>query len=236
MVQLYFSSLTIAALIWDWQNVSFPVRPGTAVRFHILNMGARALFNITIAGHFMWIIEVDGVYVKPYPTVGINIHIGQRYSVVVEMDADPSQNYPILAVMDTAKSNPSVTGWLIYNDSAPRPPGVPIPFRFDDTNLHPYIPVPVIPSTRNITFVVTFENTGPNGTTRAAINGVSYEAPFEPTMFTALQAANPFDPTIYGNKTNTNLLHLNEMIWLIIQSKAGIHPCNSCFYLKRLIL
>jgi len=232
MVQLYFSSLTIAALIWDWQNVSFPVWWGTAARFHILNMGAHALFNITIAEHTMWVIEVDGVYVYPYPTSGINIHIGQRYSVVVRMDADPSRNYPILAVMDEAKSKPSVTGWLVYNDTAPRPPAVPIPFDFDDTRLHPLTPRPVTPSTRNITFVVRFEKIGPNGTTLATINGVSYEAPYEPTMLTALQAADPFDLSIYGNKTNTNLLHLNEMIWVIIESTAGDHPCNPCLRLK----
>lgn len=185
-------------------------------------MGAHALFNITISEHLMWVIEVDGVYVNPYPTWGI-IHIGQRYSVVVRMDADTSRNYPILAVMDESKSKPNVTGWLVYNDNAPRPPAVPIQFSFDDTDLHPLTPMPVIPSTRNISFIVRFKKIGPNGTTRATINGVSYEVPYEPTMLTALQAADPFDSTIYGNKTNTNLLCLNEMIWLIIESIAGDH-------------
>lgn len=120
----------------------------------------------------------------------------------------------------------------MYNNTAPRPPAVPFPFTFDDTVLHPLIPLPVTPSTHNITFIINFEPVGPNGTTRATINDVSYEPPDEPTMLTALEAVDPFDPTIYGNKTNSNLLYLNERIWLIIESNVGDHPYNFWLYLK----
>lgn len=47
----------------------------------------------------MHVIEVDGVYVEPYATNGISIAVGQRYSVIVYMNADPPRNFPIVAAM-----------------------------------------------------------------------------------------------------------------------------------------
>ena len=47
----------------------------------------------------MYVIEVDGVYVDPYRTMGISVAVGQRYSVIVYMDADPKRNFPIVAAM-----------------------------------------------------------------------------------------------------------------------------------------
>lgn len=210
----------------DMQNGTVSVNARTTVRFHILNMSARALLHVWFEGHNMVVIEVDGVDMVPYPTEGITIAIGQRYSVLVTMLGDPRRNYPIVAATDPEASSysPNVTAWLIYNLAAPKPPAKTIPkfYDFDDMALEPYIWKPVAPSNRNVTITVSFDsNIG-----RATMNGVSYEAPEVPTLFTAMSARNPFDPSIYG-QTNSFVLDYGDMIWLIIENKffnVG-HPC-----------
>jgi FtsP/CotA-like multicopper oxidase with cupredoxin domain len=89
----------IAALLWDSQNVSYPVFYGSVVRFHFVNVGAFGYFHIWMEGHTMIVIEVAGVYIQPYTTSGIELAVGQRISVLVTMGANPAFNYPIVAAM-----------------------------------------------------------------------------------------------------------------------------------------
>jgi iron transport multicopper oxidase len=216
----------------DVLNAFLPVVPGTTVRFHIVNLSARALFHVWFEGHLMSVIEVDGVDVVPYGVEGITIAIGQRYSVLVSMLANPTRNYPIVAAMDTTDEgifpggNPNATAWLQYDIAAPKPPAKIIPtfYPFDDTELNPYVYKPVVPSDRNITINVSFDFTNDV----ALMNGISYVAPQVPTLFTAMNASNPLDPSIYGNTTNSFVLNYGDMIYLIVQNNffnVG-HPCN----------
>ena len=57
------------------------------------------MIHIWIEEHEMTVIEVDGVYVQPYITSGISLATGQRLSVLVIMDQNPTQNYPLVAAM-----------------------------------------------------------------------------------------------------------------------------------------
>ena len=91
--------LITAALIWDMQNGTQNVTAGETVRFHIVNLGAFAYFHVWIEEHNMTVIEVDGIDVEPYTTYGIDVAVGQRVSVLVTMNADPSRNYPIVGAM-----------------------------------------------------------------------------------------------------------------------------------------
>ena len=75
------------------------MKRGKTTRFHFVNIGAFGDFRLWIEEHNMTVIEVDGVYVQPYNTMGIDLAVGQRYSVLVHMDADASKNYPILGAM-----------------------------------------------------------------------------------------------------------------------------------------
>lgn len=83
--------LTPAALINDGQNSVISVEPNATYRFHIVNTAAIALFHLWIEGHNMTVIEVDGVYVQPYNTQGVDVAVGQRYSVLVTMDANATK-------------------------------------------------------------------------------------------------------------------------------------------------
>jgi Multicopper oxidase len=92
--------LTVASLISDEQDAQYFVYPRETVRFHLLNMAADSWIHLWIENHTMTVIEVDGVYVEPYESQGVDIAIGQRYSVLVTMDANSSFNYPIVASLD----------------------------------------------------------------------------------------------------------------------------------------
>jgi iron transport multicopper oxidase len=85
--------------MWDAQNSWIDVEPGTTVRFHVVNVGAFGFFHLWIEEHQMTVIEVDGVDVKPYETSGLDIAVGQRYSILVTMNADSTRNYPIVGSM-----------------------------------------------------------------------------------------------------------------------------------------
>jgi iron transport multicopper oxidase len=98
-IRLNLTFLISGALIWDHQNVTQNVVPGSTVHFHIVNIGAFGYFHVWIEEHNMTVIEVDGVDVEPYVTPGIDVAVGQRVSVLVTMKNDTSTNYPIVGAM-----------------------------------------------------------------------------------------------------------------------------------------
>ena len=233
--------LTLAALIGDVQNKAYGVQKNKTYRFHIVNLGAIAFFHVWIENHNMTVIEVDGVYVKPYTTQGVDVAVGQRYSVLVTMSADPSQNYPIVAAMDGLRSpsaRPNATAWLQYNEAGPLPIAKNISqfYQFDDTVLDPLFPVPVSNPDHNVTLAVTFATRESDGVFVAQINGNSYLAPDTPTMLTAMDSPSPLEPYNYGATTNSYILRNNRMIWLIIENQTGgSHPCISCPLIANLV-
>lgn len=175
----------------------------------------------------MTVIEVDGVYVKPYKTQGLDVAVGQRYSILVTMNTDPTRNYPIVASLSNTTNT---TAWLQYNPKAPLPAAQNISqyYAFDDTVLVPLFPVPVSTSDHNVSLAVTFARRESDGVFIAQINGNSYLAPDTPTMLTAMDSPSPLEPYNYGETTNSYIIRYNRMIWLIIENlTGGAHPCTS---------
>jgi iron transport multicopper oxidase len=83
------------------QNVQFPVFPGKTYLFHIINMGAMAAHYLQFDQHMMTVVEVDGVWTQPYNTNQLFIAAAQRYSVLITMKADKSQNFAIVSSINT---------------------------------------------------------------------------------------------------------------------------------------
>ena len=90
--------------MWDTQNSTTIVKPGSTVRFRVVNVGAFGFFHLWIEDHLMTIIEVDGIDVEPFQTKGIDVAVGQRYSVLVNMTGDVRHNYPIVGAMGEISS------------------------------------------------------------------------------------------------------------------------------------
>ena len=99
MVNPDISMLMAAALLWEGQNKWTDVTPGTTVRYHVVNLGAFGFFHFWIEEHELTVIEVDGVDVEPYKTSGINVAVGQRYSILVTMKDNDSCNYAMVGSM-----------------------------------------------------------------------------------------------------------------------------------------
>jgi iron transport multicopper oxidase len=110
------------------------------------------MYNFTIDGHRMTIIEVDGTVVFPTQTDWIPILPAQRYSVVVEADK-PIGNYWIRALSDLPNAsfvdgqNLAILRYQEAPDENPTSPPGPYEIPFNESNLHPLINtgVPGIP-------------------------------------------------------------------------------------------
>lgn len=89
------------------QTIDAPIKftPGKKYRLRIINMSAFAMFRISIDGHDMQVIEVDGIDTKPLIVNTLSISAAQRYSVIVTALNTTSFNYQMHADMDTSMFN-----------------------------------------------------------------------------------------------------------------------------------
>ncbi|KAG2187386.1 hypothetical protein INT44_005072 [Umbelopsis vinacea] len=78
---------------------SLNFEPGKRYRLRLLNTGTFANTIFSIDNHTLTIIEADGTDLKKYTVDRITLHVGQRYSVIVEANQTP-QNYYMRAELD----------------------------------------------------------------------------------------------------------------------------------------
>lgn len=125
--------------------------------------------------------------------------------------------------------NPNVTGWLRYNPNKPLPePQLVMAYPdFEDTDLVPLKPMPVVPYDELVTITVNF--TDFDSVNYAIVNNNSYSAPNVPAMLTALTTgSDATDPEVYGNTTNSFVLNHLDMVWVVINNDDdGGHPCTT---------
>jgi iron transport multicopper oxidase len=109
-------------------------------------MGAFAAQYVQFDQHNMTVVEIDGVYTKPYNVTQLFLPAAQRYSVIVHAKPDANQNFAIVVSMDEDMFDSSVippglnntvrythssmtpladvpkaTGWLVYDKTKPLP-------------------------------------------------------------------------------------------------------------------
>lgn len=71
------------------------VQPGKCYRFRMIMMASNAEnYIVTMAGHNMTLVALDGVDVEPIMVTSINMHIGERADVIVCADQKPGF-YPV---------------------------------------------------------------------------------------------------------------------------------------------
>jgi iron transport multicopper oxidase len=63
-------------------------------------MGSFAAQYVQFDQHEMTVVEVDGVYVKPYKVDQLFMVSGQRYAVIVKAKSNSNKNYAIVASMN----------------------------------------------------------------------------------------------------------------------------------------
>ncbi len=223
-----------AALANDSQNVTFSVQPDTTYRLRLVNVAAFATFHFWIEGHEMELIEVDGVDTEPMKVSGLTLTASQRASVLIRTKSDASQNFAMVASMDTEMFdktppglNTNVTSYLQYSSTAP----LPLPARVaeypdsDDIDLVPLVQEAVVEQDQTLVQNVAFEILG-NGRNYGLFNGISYMPPQVPTLLTALTTGeNATDPAVYGTQTNPTVLSPGETVQIVVNNEdKGTHP------------
>ncbi|RDL33905.1 Multicopper oxidase [Venustampulla echinocandica] len=228
-----------ATLINGAQNIQFPITPGRTYLFRIINIGSFAAQFVQFEEHDMTIVEMDGVYTKPYKVSQLFLTAAQRYTVLVKAKPTNSRNFAIVVSMPLGMFAPSVipsklnnnaTAYLVYDNAK----SLPEPFMMtyqdsapDDLVFAPYDPQPLLdPVTVPITFTISF---GPNNQNqnRAYFNNISFTPQKVPTLYTALSAPPDIvnDPKIYGPNSNPYVLPYGAIVQLtVINTDSGPHP------------
>jgi FtsP/CotA-like multicopper oxidase with cupredoxin domain len=70
------------------KHALWSVKPGKKHLFRIIGSAAQNMFSVHFDHHKMTVIAADYVPIVPYTTEWLNIGIGQRYDVIVEMDQE----------------------------------------------------------------------------------------------------------------------------------------------------
>ncbi|EMC92270.1 hypothetical protein BAUCODRAFT_126264 [Baudoinia panamericana UAMH 10762] len=224
-----------SALMNDTQNLTFAVQPGKTYFFRLTNIGAFAGQYFWIEGHTMRIIEVDGVYTEPAEADMIYLTAAQRYGFLVTMRNDSSANFAMTGSMDTdlfdtlpPTLNANVTGWLVYNNAAPKQSAALLDAfePFDDFTLIPQDGMSLYEQADyTVSLDLTMNNLG-DGANYAFFNDITYTAPVVPTLYSALTTgANASDVTVYGGYTNSYVLQKDDIVDIVLNNDdAGKHP------------
>ncbi|KAK5132386.1 hypothetical protein LTR08_009157 [Meristemomyces frigidus] len=224
-----------SALMNDTQNLTVSVQPGKTYFFRLTNIGAFAGQYFWIEGHTMRIIEVDGVYTEPAETDMIYITAAQRYGFLVTAKNDSSANFAMVGSMDTDlfdsfpdTLNYNVTGWLVYDDAAPKPAAALLEefAPFDDFLLKPQDGMEIYSDVDySFDLDLKMDNLG-DGANYAFFNDITYTTPVVPTLYTALTTgANASDVTVYGGFTSSYVLKKDQIVEIVLNNDdTGKHP------------
>jgi len=147
------------ALMNAGKNITICVKPNKTYLVHVICPGNYPGHAWFFDQHPMTTVEIDGVYVEPTDvnkgTQQARIAPGQRQSVLIKTKNDTSKNYAIFDTMDVNMLfinkgllpppgyNTNVTGWLVYNESAPLP-DPPVLYSLDNSDFYDdinYVPI-----------------------------------------------------------------------------------------------
>lgn len=224
-----------AALFNDSQNTTLAVQPGKTYLVRIINMAAFASQYVWFEDHSMKVVEVDGVYTEPYETNMIYLTTAQRYSVLITMKNETTSNYAFMGSMDEelfdtvpSSLNPNVTGWLVYDASAPKPAAKDVSefAPLDDFLLTPIDGEKLFPEADHVvTLDVMMDNLG-DGANYAFLNDITYVRPKVPTLYTTLSTGEAAtNPAIYGVNTHAIILNHLEVVEIVLNNQdKGKHP------------
>ncbi|KAL5894960.1 hypothetical protein ACKVWC_000179 [Pyricularia oryzae] len=229
-----------AALMNDTQDLRVKVEPEKTYLVRMVNVGAFASHFVRFEGHQVRVVEADGVWMEESAPVDVlYLAAAQRYSVLLKAKSDATQNFAIVSTMDEElfddapeDLNPSVTGWLVYNEEKPLPePDKLAPdsgILLDDMNLVPADKFRLLDAvSQSIEFNIHMKILG-NGVNYAFFNNITYVGPKVPTLYTALTvggATAATNPIVYGSHTNTHVLRHNDVVELVVNNfDDGDHP------------
>ena len=230
-----------AVLISASTNTTWPVEPNKTYLFRIICVGNFPGHGFFFDQHPMTIVEVDGIFTKPY-IVGIDqqsrVTTGQRQSVLVKTKNTTDTNFAFFDTLDvnmlffnegknpSPGYNPNATAWLEYSSSAPLPPA-PLKDEFsfvDDVDFAPLDAEPILqPVDRQI--ILNINSANISDIARFTVNGKTYLSPQVPSLYSAITTGNDSsNPIVYG-ETNPFVLKHNEIVEVVVNDyHRNLHP------------
>lgn len=233
------------ALFNDTRNATWIVRPNTTYFMRIANMGLFTSQYLAIEDHKFTIVEVDGVYVKPYEVDFLYVAVAQRYGVIITTKDSTDKNFRFLNIIDKDMLDvlPSdlyliSTNYVQYNKDVDLPGAiqgsdekkyddlVESLGEFDEFDLTPLNEEALLDDPDyQITLDFTMDNLG-DGINYAFFNDISYTAPKVPTLYTVMSSGKfSNEAKIYGSNTNTFVLQKDEVVEIVLNNQdPGKHP------------
>ncbi|KAA1078996.1 hypothetical protein PGTUg99_019718 [Puccinia graminis f. sp. tritici] len=154
-------------------------------RLRLINAGSMAPIVFSVDNHNLTVIEADGVEVEPITFIGgIQVEVGQRYSVVLHAEHDHHEQYWMRAALvadgfkyDNPESNRQILGIVAYGEGLE---GVPHSEAheekieiLDPTRLRPLVPTNPPPATQ--TYMVDYLlRQSPGGSTVGMFNSTTW--------------------------------------------------------------
>lgn len=231
-----------SALINDSTNTKFKVLPNKTYLIHIICVGNWPGHTWVFDGHEMTVVEVDGVYVEPYPAGNrfLRLATGQRLSVLLKTKADTSKNFAIWDTMDVNMMfvyqglpidfnyNPNATAWLVYDESKPLPAPPVFSPNFDFVDDVDFVPLDRQPILEPVNHQIILDTGSAviNGVRRFTVNNKTYMPPKVPSLYTANTVGPEFasNPAVYG-EVNPLILKYGEIVEIVINNHHGnLHP------------
>uniref|UniRef100_A0A7N0V7S2 Monocopper oxidase-like protein SKU5 n=1 Tax=Kalanchoe fedtschenkoi TaxID=63787 RepID=A0A7N0V7S2_KALFE len=112
------------------EHETITVHPGKTYRIRVHNVGVSTSLNFRIQGHNLLLAESEGSYTVQQNYTNLDIHVGQSYSFLVNMDQNASTDYYIVAsarfVNETVWKRVTGVGILHYTNSKGKASG-PLP-------------------------------------------------------------------------------------------------------------
>ncbi|KAJ2800573.1 ferroxidase fet3 [Coemansia guatemalensis] len=209
--------------------------PDQTYRIRLLSMASLPLWEFTMDGHELYIIEVDGVLTKPKLVNVVRMAPAQRVSVLVKAKSSTRVNYqyhinvlkegvPFISDVFPAQFDGSV----IYDPNARISIANSIPSApLDELSIESleYEP-PLIPDRAlflNLTYGYSEEKVH-----YQSINLITYQSSLVPSIFSALTTGDrAINPITYGPQTNTHVIKHDEVVELLLWSSTEqSHPIH----------
>jgi len=197
---------------------STKVQSNHSYRLRLINHSTFFSYWFSIDNHTIEIVEIDGTEVEPIVDRGVNVNIGQRYSVIVHTN-QTAGNYHMRATFPTSCFLPFVP----YNSSGLDSTGYHVLgiMSYDDTD-------PTLP-----TIGVAGNTTNPSGAADNIFNNLVYEGrndlPFDVAKpMKAIPAFNVSGANMhymeyaFRQAQNENRIFINKTSWAPLENNATI--------------
>ncbi|KAJ2157884.1 ferroxidase fet3 [Coemansia sp. RSA 552] len=199
--------------------------PDCTCCIRLLNIGAAFDYHLSIDGHMLRIIEVDGVLTKKRATHGVTVAVGQRTFVLVTAHNTTDLNYAFHADMYTDLLQMPRYNPLNFIGTVEYAPGARLKRErcikwmcLHDLDLEPLDEEPLLEPDTHVTLDA-YSGVFNDQAFHHSFNNRTYVSPRAPTALTALTLGeDAMDAAVYGHQTSTHVLKYMDVVEVLVNN------------------